>query len=104
VMSKVFQESDLRMNGGTVLLNPKTALLFGLKNEDRASVRTKNGLLIARVLCDPTVKPGLLHAAVGPLPNGTPVADEEQSAGVLSLCTIQDDGSWRFTEATIEKV
>ncbi|HSQ76398.1 MAG TPA: molybdopterin dinucleotide binding domain-containing protein, partial [Bacteroidota bacterium] len=104
VMSKIFQECDLRMNGGTLLLNPKTALLFGLKNEDRASVRTKNGRLTARVLWDPSVRPGLLYAAVGPLPNGTPVADEEQGGGVLSLCTIQDDGSWRFTEATIEKV
>ncbi len=104
VMSKVFQESDLRMNGGTVLLNPKTATLFGLKNEDRAAVRTSNGLLTVRVLHDPSVQPGLLHAAVGPLPNGTPVAEEEESAGVLSLCTVRDDGSWRYTAATIEKV
>jgi hypothetical protein len=104
ILSKLFQESDLRIAGGSVLMNPATAAQYGLVNEDQAVVRSKNGALKLRVLHDPTVMPGLLYAAVGPLPNDTPADDTLQDEGVLALCTIQDDGSWRFTEATMEKV
>ncbi len=103
ILSKIFQESDLRNSGGTVLINPATASQFGLLDGDRAAIRTRNGSMRVRVLLDPAVRPNMLHAAVGPLPNGTPDADELTGEGVLALCVVQNDGTWRFTDVTIEK-
>jgi anaerobic selenocysteine-containing dehydrogenase len=103
VMSKLFQESHLRALGGRVHINPATAAACGLADGESARVTTAAGTLAMPVVVDASVMPGLLHAAVGPVPNKTATAVRPEGEGVLALCTLQDDGSWRFTEASIGK-
>ncbi len=104
IMSKIFQESNLRAVGGSLLLNPATASALGVADRSVVTVRTAQGSAQARVFMDPMVMPGVARAAVGPLPNNTPAGEELGMAAVLDLCTLRPDGTWRYTDATIEKV
>lgn len=104
IMSKIFQESNLRTPGGSLLLNPATASALGVADRSLVTVKTAQGSAKARVFVDPTVMPGVARAAVGPLPNQTPVSEELGMTAVLDLCTLRPDGTWRYTDATIEKV
>lgn len=104
ILSKIFQESNLRTLGGTVLLNPATASTMGIADRSVVQVKTAQGSVKAHVLIDPAVMPGVARVAVGPLPNQSPAADELGMSAVLDLCTLRADGTWRYTDATIEKV
>jgi anaerobic selenocysteine-containing dehydrogenase len=104
IMSKIFQETNLRALGGMVLLNPATAAAAGIADRSTVLVKTAQGSMKAQILIDATVMPGVARAAVGPFPNKTSADTELQATGVFALCTIRPDGSWRHTEATIEKV
>ncbi len=103
VMSKLFQESNLRALGGRLHINPATAAACGLADGESARITTAAGTLTMPVVVDASVMPGLLHAAVGPVPNKTATATRPESEGILALCSLQDDGSWRFTEASMGK-
>lgn len=104
IMSKIFQESNLRASGGSLLLNPATASALGVTDRDLVKVKTAQGSAQARVFVDPMVMPGVARAAVGPLPNKTAASEELGMTAVLDLCTLRADGTWRYTDATIEKV
>lgn len=104
IMSKIFQESNLRALGGTLVLNPSTASAMGIADRSLVSVKTAQGSMKARVLLDPTVMPGIARVAVGPLPNQTTPTEELGMSAVLGLCALRADGTWRSTDATIEKV
>ena len=104
IMSKIFQESNLRAAGGSLLLNPATASAIGVADRSMVTVKTARGSAKARVYVDASVMPGVARAAVGPLPNQTPVSEELGMTAVLELCTLRPDGTWRYTDATIEKV
>lgn len=103
ILSKIFQESDLRGNSGTALINPTTASQLGIQDGSAAVVRSRKGTLQVRLMLDPAVRPGLLQAAVGPWPNGTSGTETMDNEGVLAICEVQEDGTWRFTDVTIEK-
>lgn len=103
ILSKVFQESGLQNNAGTVSLNPETAKHFGLKNDDTATLETEKGKVNVRVKVTNAVQQGIILAAVGPAMNGTKFTDEAHN-DILSLCTISDNGTWKITQATISKM
>jgi menaquinone reductase, molybdopterin-binding-like subunit len=104
IMSKIFQESNLRAPGGTLLLNPATASAIGIADRSIVLVKTALGSVKAQLLVDASVMPGVARIAVGPLPNRSPVTEELGMSAVLGLCDLRTDGTWRYTDATIEKV
>ncbi len=103
VMSKLFQESRLRNLGGQVHINPVTLNTSGLADGIPVTVTTPSGSMTALAVADPTVLPGIIHAAVGPSPNKTASNEQPEAEGLLQLCGIRDDGSWRTTDVTIAK-
>jgi anaerobic selenocysteine-containing dehydrogenase len=103
VLSKLFQESGLRSLDGEVYLNHETARLKGITDGDQAVVRTTQGEMTAMVRCDSRAKPGVVHVAVGPRKNYSETSSHIDGEGILMLCSIRDDGTWRATPATIEK-
>jgi menaquinone reductase, molybdopterin-binding-like subunit len=104
IMSKIFQESNLRAPGGTLLLNPATASAMSIADRSIVRISTARGSVKAQLLIDASVMPGVARVAVGPLPNRTPVTEELGMSAVLGLCDLRTDGTWRYTDATIEKV
>lgn len=103
IMSKVFQESHLRTLGGRVNINPATLASSGLADGTPVTITTPAGSMTGYAVADPSVIPGIIHAAVGPSPNNAASKDQPEAEGFLALCSLNNDGSWRITEATIAK-
>lgn len=103
VLSKLFQESHLRSLGGRVHINPATLAANALSDADIVKVTTQSGSMTAQVVADHTVIPGVIHAVVGPSPNNTAPTNQPEGEGLLGLCVVRDDGSWRITEASIAR-
>jgi hypothetical protein len=104
VMSKVFQESELRSRTGVVILNGATARLHSLRTGDRIRLRSPEGSLVATLHIEETVADMVALLPVGPSPHigqGIERSSEEES---LRLCSLSNDGSWKTTTAWIEKV
>lgn len=100
VMSKVFQESDLRALGGQAFINPLTAVTFGLVDGKLARLYTTRGSVDLPVHFEHGVVPGIVQVAVGPPPIGKMQTSSDE--GVLSLCDVNDNGTWGLTEAKLE--
>jgi menaquinone reductase, molybdopterin-binding-like subunit len=103
VLSKLFQESHLRTLGGRVHINPATLATHAITADTQAKISTKSGTMMVHVVADQAVMPGVILATVGPSPNNAAPGNRPEGSGILELCTIQDDGSWRTTEATIAR-
>jgi len=103
VLSKIFQESHLRSLGGKVHLNPSTIAAHALVDGARVSISTQSGTVTADVVADPAIIPGVIHAIVGPSPNNAAPTDQPEAEGLLGLCVVGADGTWRITEATIAR-
>jgi menaquinone reductase, molybdopterin-binding-like subunit len=103
VMSKLFQESHLRNLGGQVHINPKTLAANELTDAGQVRVTTAVGTITARAVADPTVMPGIIYASVGPAPNNAAPKDKPEADGILEICAVEADGSWRITNATIAR-
>ncbi len=103
VLSKVFQESNLKDLDGTALLHPGTATSYGLADGDSATMHNRAGTMRVVVRCDGAVLPGVVHVAAGPRRNNSDAPGCVGGEGILSLCEPGSDGTWRMTTATIGK-
>jgi anaerobic selenocysteine-containing dehydrogenase len=104
ILSKVFQETELRENNGTVRINPVTAHQLGLTANGVATLSTKNGSTMVRVKISNSVRPDIVEAAVAPLPNGVETPSQPAGNTILNLCEISGDGTWKMTPANLLKV
>ena len=103
ILSKVFQETELRSVNGIVSVNPITAQQLGLTKEEPAMLSTTKGSMAVRVKIEPTVRPGVIEASIGPLPNGIETPLNPTGNTILNLCEFTNDGTWRMTTATLLK-
>lgn len=104
ILSKVFQETELRDCNGIVSVNPTTARNLGFEKNESASLTTNNGSMKVRIKYDPSVCPDVIEASIGPLPNGIETPMNPVGNNILNLCEVIDDGTWRITNATLLKV
>ncbi len=102
IMSKLNRESDLRMPAGTVSLNPVTGEAAGLKDGVKARVLTTAGSMTVKVRFDRSAMPGTILAAVGDLTGGSERTNGETQDSILQICKIENDSTWRITNAAIE--
>ncbi len=100
LMTKLFTESDLRSSAHKVSVNPDTGRMHGLSDRGTAVVETTQGSMRVQVAFDPAVMPGIIEAAVGPDPA---CLGRDWSAGILSVCRIENDGTWRATRAKVRE-
>ena len=101
VMSKVFQEMELRDVNGVVSVNPATARELGLSTEKSATLKTEKGSMTVQVKINNAVRPGIIEASVGPLPNGVQTPVHFNGENILNLCSVTENGTWRVTKATL---
>lgn len=104
ILSKVFQETELRNVNGIVSLNPTTARQLGLSKGEPATLSTKNGSMNVRIKIESTVRPGTAEASIAPLPNGIETPLNPAGNNILNLCEVTNDGTWRITTANLLKV
>ncbi|NUN68896.1 MAG: molybdopterin-dependent oxidoreductase [Bacteroidetes bacterium] len=104
VMSKMFQETDLRPVNNTILLSPVTAQQVGIQHDGQAVITTTAGTQQVRTKISPAVRPGVLEASIGPSPNGTETPGHPSAPSLLRLFPVSADGYWRTTTVTLQKV
>jgi len=65
-MSKLYQDSDLRLPPNTAALHPDTARAAGLASATRATLQTTYGACPIALAPDPSIPPGMLAISPGP--------------------------------------
>jgi hypothetical protein len=79
VISKLYQESGLRLCGDRALLHPATAAQYGLSDGQKAVLETPSGSSSVRVSVNAALQPGVVYGRVPPRP------DVPQESGRLPL-------------------
>jgi hypothetical protein len=64
-MSKLYQDSDLRLPPNTAALHPETARAAGLEGAGRATLQTQFGSCAIALAPDPSIPPGMLAVSPG---------------------------------------
>ncbi len=102
IMTKVYQESNLRHTSRQALLNPMTAKAYGLSDGKLMLIETKSGSAKIEARFSASVMPGVIHVEVGPDVRafGAGSTNEED---ILSICTIKENSTWRITQANVRR-
>jgi anaerobic selenocysteine-containing dehydrogenase len=103
ILSKLFQESELRDNNGTVAINPRTATELEITSEKPALLSTAEGSMKVKVRISTSVRPGSIEASVGPIENDRQTPAHPAGTTIIDLCTVTGDGTWRITPAQLLK-
>lgn len=104
ILSKLYQESDLRLQGSRILMHPETAAEQGIVSGDNVILHTEIGQAPVIVETDPSIMPGVIYGIVGPESDFPIAGKKPQKQALQAICSLQADGSWRITEARITKV
>src|ERR1035441_8655352 len=83
LMTKLYQESNLRLAPNRVALHPADARAAGVSNGSRAILQTRIGKCAVEVTVDPAVPPGAVQ--VGASPGIQDVCGTAARAKVVSL-------------------
>ena len=100
IMSKVYQESNLRHTSNLAFLNPSTAKLYGLAEGKTVLIETISGSVKAITRLSASVMPGVVQVEVGPDGRGSGI---ESRTEILSICTLQENSTWRITQARVRE-
>lgn len=101
LMSKIFKESDLRMINRVASVNPRTGIEKSLAEGGNATITTQTGKIDVIVLFDESIMPGIIQAAVGPGPGSFTRIEGQPEQGILDICKIESDSTWKTTKAEI---
>jgi anaerobic selenocysteine-containing dehydrogenase len=103
LLTKLYQESDLRPPVGTIAVSPRTGRVHGLADGGRAVVESDAGALEVGVRFDPALPDGRVALAAGPDPAGLHPGAETTAAGALALAVVEPDGTWRTTRVRVRE-
>jgi anaerobic selenocysteine-containing dehydrogenase len=98
IMSKLYQESTVRMGGDVIELHPDTARRCGVADGEVAIVETRCGGCTRKVRINDAVMPGVLQAEVGPSANRNC-----RPEALLNACGVAGDGTWRLARASLRR-
>ena len=102
LLSKIYQESDLRPSVATAAVHPRTAEALGLGDRQRARIASAAGAIEVELRCDPLLPEGRLALAAGPDPVALhPAAPAATHASPLRV--VDADGAWRGTRVQLRE-
>jgi len=102
LMTKVYQESNLRRTARQAMLNPITAKAFRISDGKRMVIETESGSLTLEARLSASVMPGVIHVEVGPDGRALP-AGQSNAEDILAICTIKENSTWRVTQARVRE-
>ncbi len=102
LMTKVYQESNLRHTALQAMLNTATGKTFGISDGKRMMIETESGSLTLEARLSASVMPGVIHVEVGPDGRALP-AGQMNGEDILAICTIQENSTWRITHARVRE-
>ena len=103
LLTKLYQESDLRPAATTVAVSPRTAQGLGLANRQPVRVESAAGTVAAQLRIDPTLPPGRVALAAGPDPAALHPGTTTAACGALPLAVTAADGTWRGTRVRVRE-
>jgi anaerobic selenocysteine-containing dehydrogenase len=101
VMTKLYQESGLRRDAATAVVNPATARALKLCTGEDALFETACGRVCALVLTDEGVMPGLVALSVGPDATALGTRRFGGERALLEICDANREGVWRTSAARV---
>jgi anaerobic selenocysteine-containing dehydrogenase len=103
LLTKLYQESDLRSGAATAALSPVTAGRLGLADRQPVRVESPAGAVRAEVRIDPGLPPGRIALAAGPDPDALHPGTGTTARGALPLAAAAADGTWRETRVRVRE-
>ncbi|HLP15461.1 MAG TPA: molybdopterin dinucleotide binding domain-containing protein [Bacteroidota bacterium] len=104
LMSKVSQESGLRLSAQDAYLNPVTAAAHQIEHGSTVALRTKNGTMNVRAKLDARTMPDVIFVSCTAQSCGNQSAIASSAQDVRLLCEVSSGGSYTPTPVTIQKV
>jgi anaerobic selenocysteine-containing dehydrogenase len=103
VLTKLYQETELRCSVASVAVSPLTAREHGLRDGSRVRLESAAGAVTATLRCDPTLPPGRAALATGPDPAALHGKATAVPQGALALIVVGPDLTWRGTRVAIRE-
>jgi len=103
LLTKLYQESDLRPAATTAAMGPSTAARLGLADGQPLDIDTPAGAARAALRIDPTLPPDRVALAAGPDPAALHPGTKAQARGALPLVAAAADGTWRETRVRVRE-
>jgi anaerobic selenocysteine-containing dehydrogenase len=103
LLTKLYQESDLRSGAATVAISPATAGRLGLADRQPVRVESPGGAVRAEVRLDPGLPPERIALAAGPDPAALHPGTGATARGALPLAEAAADGTWRETRVRVRE-
>jgi anaerobic selenocysteine-containing dehydrogenase len=103
LLTKLYQESDLRPGAATAALHPSTAERLGLAHRQPVRIESPVGTVAAEVRLDPTLPAERVALAAGPDPAVLRPRTATWARGALPLAVAADDGTWRGTRVRVRE-
>ena len=103
LLTKLYQESDLRSGAATAAISPVTAGRLGLADRQPVRVESPSGAVRAEVRIDPGLPPDRIALAAGPDPGALHPATSSPARGALPLAEAAVDGTWRETRVRVRE-
>ena len=103
LLTKLYQESDLRPAATTAAMGPATAARLGLADGQPIDIDAPAGAVRAALRIDPTLPPDRVALAAGPDPAALHPGSKVQSRGALPLVAAAADATWRETRVRVRE-
>jgi anaerobic selenocysteine-containing dehydrogenase len=103
LLTKLYQESDLRPAATTAAMGPATAERLGLADGQPVHIETPGGGVRAALRIDPTLPPDRVALAAGPEPTALHPGTKSRARGALPLVEAAADGTWRETRVRVRE-
>ncbi len=103
LLTKLYQESDLRAAVTTAAMSPSTAGPLGLRDRQPVRIESPAGAVQAELRIDSMMPPGRIALAAGPDPDALHPGTSDKSRGALPLAVAGADGTWRETRVRVEE-
>ena len=103
LLSKLYQESDLRVSATTAAVGPSTAERLGLADGESVRIESPAGSVRAVLRIDPLLPPERVALAAGPEPAALHPETNTTARGALPLVVAAADGTWRETRVRVRE-
>jgi anaerobic selenocysteine-containing dehydrogenase len=101
LLTKLYQESDLRASTTSAAIGPSTAERLGLADGQTVRIENPAGSVRAALRIDPLLAPGQLVLAAGPDPAALHPETNARARGALPLVVAAADSTWRETRVRV---
>ncbi len=102
LLSKVSQESGLRLSLRQAYVNPATAMARSVANGETISLTTKNGSMTVQAKVDASVMPDVIFVSIAGSRESSVSAHSAHD--VRLLCNVNENGSFSSTPVSLQKV